>query len=117
MRITTETVMHPPLLQRVCAIALSACAFAFAPLEVVEAAKKNDKAAPQITAFEMEPAERLATGNELFFRVQGTPGSRVTVRVGGVARTLVLHEVDDGVYEGAYTLRPSDQAGPNSAAT
>jgi hypothetical protein len=81
------------------------------------AAKKRAAPPPQITAFEMEPAEKVAAGNELFFRVEGTPGARATVRVAGVSRTLVLQEVDDGVYEGAYVLRPRDRAGPNSAAT
>lgn len=81
------------------------------------AAKKKAAPPPQITAFEMEPADKVAPGNELFFRVEGTPGARATVRVAGVSRTLVLQEVDDGVYEGAYVLRPRDRAGPNSAAT
>lgn len=73
--------------------------------------------APQITGFEMEPVDKIAAGSELFFRVQGTPNARATVRVAGVARTLVLQEVDDGVYEGSYTLRPRDRATPGSNAT
>jgi hypothetical protein len=81
------------------------------------AAKKAPPASPQITGFEMEPADKVAPGAELFFRVEGTPGSRATVRVGGVTRTLVLQEVDDGVYEGSYTLRPSDKVNAGSAAT
>lgn len=99
------------------AVALSAIAFAFAPLGADAAPKKKAPPPPQITAFEMEQAEKVAPGAELFFRVEGTPGSRATVRVGGVSRTLVLQEVDDGVYEGGYTLRPNDKAKPNSAAT
>lgn len=99
------------------AVALSAVAFAFAPLGADAAPKKKAPPPPQITAFEMEQAEKVAPGAELFFRVEGTPGSRATVRVGGVSRTLVLQEVDDGVYEGGYTLRPNDKAKPNSAAT
>jgi len=65
----------------------------------------------------MEPVDRLAAGNELFFRVEGTPSSRVTVRIGGVARTLVLQEVDDGQYEGSYVLRPNDRARAGSTAS
>src|SRR5207253_1374170 len=62
-------------------------------------------------------ADKLGPGNELFFRVQGTPGSRATVRVTGVNRTLVLQEVDDGIYEGSYALRASDRVSASSGAT
>ncbi|HEX6703912.1 MAG TPA: Ig-like domain-containing protein [Albitalea sp.] len=79
--------------------------------------KKAAPPSPQISSFEMEPAEKIAAGNELFFRVQGTPGSWATVRIGGVTRTVVLQEVDDGVYEGSYTLRRVDRAGTASNAT
>ena len=72
---------------------------------------------PQISAFDMEPVDRVAPGAELFFRVQGTPNARATVRIVGVPRTLVLEEVDDGVYEGSYTLRPRDRVSTDSAAT
>jgi hypothetical protein len=105
---------HAP---RLCALALSLSTLVFAPAEPAFAAKRAVTPPPQITGFEMEQAPALAPGNELFFRVQGTPGSRVTVRVGGVSRTLVLNEVDDGVYEGGYTLRANDRANPGSNAT
>lgn len=88
-----------------------------APLDPALAAPKKSAPAPQITSFELEPTEKIAAGNELFFRVEGTPGARATVRVTGVTRTLVLQEVDDGVYEGAYTLRPNDKASAASSAT
>jgi hypothetical protein len=112
----TEIAMQSWTLKHAFAVALSAVTFAFAAPEA-DAATKKKPAPPQITAFEMEQAEKVAPGAELFFRVEGTPGSRATVRVGGVSRTLVLQEVDDGVYEGGYTLRPTDKARPNSAAT
>jgi hypothetical protein len=102
--------------RRLCALILSFVAVGFLPADLAWAAKKTVPP-PQITGFEMEPADKVAPGNELFFRVEGTPGARATVRVGGVSRTLVLEEVDDGVYEGAYTLRPRDRANANSAAT
>jgi len=102
---------------RLCALALSMSSIVFMPAEPAFAARRVVASAPQITAFEMEPAQTLAAGNELFFRVQGTPGSRVTIRVRGVSRTIVLDEVDDGIYEGAYTLRPNDRVNPGSSAT
>jgi len=95
--------------------ALTLALFALSFVAPVEAVPK--KRAPQITAFEMEPVDKLTPGGELFFRVQGTPDARATVRVTGVPRTIVLQEVDDGVYEGAYTLRPADRPSPRSSVT
>lgn len=80
-------------------------------------ATKKKAAAPQISSFEMEPPDRLGTGGELFFRLQGTAGAKATVRVTGVSRTIVLDEVDDGTYEGAYRLRPADKPTPRSSVT
>jgi hypothetical protein len=102
--------------KRLSALAFSLLSLLAAPAGDAWAAKKAPPP-PQITGFEMEPAEKVASGNELFFRIEGTPGARATVRVGGVSRTVVLQEVDDGIYEGAYTLRPADRANANSAAT
>lgn len=80
-------------------------------------ATKKKASAPQISSFEMEPPERLAPGGELFFRLQGTAGGKATVRVTGVSRTIVLDEVDDGTYEGAYRLRAADKPTQRSAVT
>jgi len=104
--------------RRLCALLIALSGMTFSPAQSAFAATKRAVVpAPQITSFEMEPAQNVAAGNELFFRAEGTPGSRVTVRVGGVSRTLVLQEVDEGVYEGGYTLRPTDRANANSSAT
>ncbi len=94
-----------------------ACAATLAPADSMAAPRRAAAPPPQITGFDMEPVDKVAAGTELFFRVQGTPQARATVRVAGVARTLVLQEVDDGVYEGSYTLRPRDRATPDSPAT
>src|SRR5258706_5112185 len=103
--------------KRLAAMLLAAAALALMAPAAALAKKAPPPAGPQITSFEMEPAEKVGAGSELFFRVQGTPGSRATVRVGGVNRTLVLDEVDDGIYEGSYTLRPADRASASSNAT
>jgi len=94
-----------------------ACAATFAPADSTAAPRRALAPPPQVTGFEMDPLDRVAAGGELFFSVQGTPGSRATVRVAGVSRAIVLQEVEDGVYEGSYILRPRDRATPNSAAT
>ncbi len=75
------------------------------------------RAAAQITGFDMEPVDKVTAGGELFFRVTGTAGAQASVRVAGVARTIVLQEVDTGTYEGSYTIRPNDRVSPNSSAT
>lgn len=94
------------------------CALSFVGLSplAAEAAPKKRGPPPQITAFELEPVDKVAAGTELFFRVTGTPNGRASVKVGGVNRTLVLEEVDDGVYEGGYTLRAVDKASLASSA-
>jgi hypothetical protein len=106
---SSKRYLAPLVVALVCAGSLTAPA--------AEAARRVVVAAPQITGFEMEPVDKIAAGSELFFRVQGTPNARATVRVAGVPRTLVLQEVDDGVYEGSYTLRPRDRATQASNAT
>jgi hypothetical protein len=93
------------------------CAGALTPPASEAASRRYAAPPPEISAFDMEPVDRVAPGAELFFRVQGTPNARATVRVAGVQRTIVLQEVDDGVYEGSYTLRPRDRVSPESAAT
>ena len=103
-------------IRRLCALILSVIVAALLSASPA-AARKPTPPPPEITAFDMEPVDKLAAGSELFFRVEGTPSSRVTVRVGGVARTLVLQEVDDGQYEGSYVLRASDRASAGSTAT
>jgi hypothetical protein len=94
---------------------LAVACLAFAPF--APAAAKKAQPSPQISSFVMEPVDKVAAGTELFFRVQGTANARATVRVAGVSRTLVLQEVDDGVYEGSYVLRANDRATGNSSAT
>ena len=97
---------------------LLVCAGTFAFLPAAPAlAKRAAAPPPEIRSFEMDAVDKVAAGTELFFRVQGTAAGRTTVRVSGVTRTLVLQEVDDGVYEGAYVLRANDRATPNSTAT
>jgi hypothetical protein len=110
MRSSAPTRLVAPLvLALVCAGSLT--------LPTEAAARRVVAPPPEITGFEMEPLDKVGPGAELFFRVQGTPGARATVRVAGVARTLVLQEVDDGIYEGSYVLRSRDRATPASTAT
>ena len=74
---------------------------------------------PKIESFVMDPPPRLLPGEELFFTLRGTPAGKASVRIAGVTGTLLLEEVQNGVYEGAYTLKQRDRiaAGANATAT
>ena len=67
------------------------------------AAAKKDYASPEIEDFSVSP-EYLYPGTELDFTVEGTPRSKVSVRISGINRTIPLREVSEGVYEGSYTV-------------
>jgi outer membrane lipoprotein SlyB len=74
-------------------------------------------AAPRIDRFEVDPADRLDSGRDLFFSVSGSPGATASVRIDGVKGKLSLQEVRGGVYEGAYTIKDRDRISANAAAT
>jgi len=74
-------------------------------------------AAPRIDGFDVEPVKRLVAGNELVFTLYGSPGAIASVRVGGATGSLILQEVEAGVYEGAYTIARRDRITKDSTAT
>ena len=62
----------------------------------------------RIERFGVTPVERLEPGTELRFALEGAPGATVIVDLPGVANDVGLRETRPGHYEGAYTLRRSD---------
>ena len=72
---------------------------------------------PKIDRFDVEAANQLVAGNELFFTLAGSPGGRASVRIAGVKGKLFLDEVTQGVYEGTYTIRNKDRIVPEAAVT
>ncbi|ROZ69424.1 hypothetical protein EEB15_23210 [Ramlibacter sp. WS9] len=62
----------------------------------------------RIERFGVTPVERLEPGAELRFALEGAPGAAVIVDLPGVANDVALRETRPGHYEGAYTLRRSD---------
>lgn len=80
----------------------------------VDAATKK-AAAPVIENFTVDPANQFTPGTEMAFTVEGTRKGKASVRIAGVPRTINLSEVDDGVYEGSYTIRNQDKIAPNAA--
>lgn len=70
--------------------------------------------APQITVLDVSPTDNIGPGTSLSIRVEGTATGQASARIQGVARTIVLKEVQDGIYEADYTIRKVDKL-PRSA--
>src|SRR4051812_6602635 len=66
-------------------------------------------AAARIDGFDVEPAKQVTAGNELRFTLYGSPGGTATVRIGDATGSLILEEVEAGVYEGYYTITRRDR--------
>jgi hypothetical protein len=62
----------------------------------------------RIERFAMAPIDRVEPGAELRFSLEGMAGAQVMVDLPGVANDVALREVRPGQYEGAYTIRRSD---------
>ena len=80
-----------------------------------KSAKYNQAAAPQITRFDVQPANDVSHGSELAFNLQGTPGGKVDIKISGAQGSFFLDEVRAGEYAGIYTIRRNDHIMPSSA--
>ena len=69
-------------------------------------------AALKIERFTVAPIDKVEPGAELRFSLNGIPGGAAEVDLPGVAR-VAMQEVRPGVYEGAYTLRRTDNLTPS----
>jgi hypothetical protein len=67
-----------------------------------------------IERFTLRSDGRMAPGEDVRFRLEGTPGARAWVDVPGVVNGLELRETRPGSYEGSYTVRRQDN--PNAFA-
>ena len=85
----------------------------------VSAQSINSRFAPQITNFTVDQSDQLTAGSDIDFTLEGTPKGQASVRLNGIAKNIVLREVDPGVYEGTYTLSRRDRltAPPTARAT
>ena len=72
---------------------------------------------PRIERFDVQAEESLAAGNELNFKVAGTPGAKVDMGIAGAKGVFFLQEVTAGQYEGSYTIRRADRIVPSSVVT
>ena len=73
--------------------------------------------APRIRGFEVDEIRRLVPGNELTFKLYGTPGGRASLNIKGATRNLALTETDPGEYEGTYVIGTRDRITANSQVT
>ena len=90
-----------------------------AALPHVASAQSNNRSAPQIDAFIIDATAPLTPGSDIDFTVEGTPKGQASVRITGVNKNIVLREVNQGTYEGTYTVRRRDKLGtqPTARAT
>ena len=86
---------------------------------LVTAQSINSRQAPQVSSFTVDQSDQLTPGSDIDFTLEGTPKGQASVRLNGIAKTIVLREVEAGVYEGTYTLSRRDRltAPPTARAT
>ncbi|MGB3935239.1 MAG: glycine zipper 2TM domain-containing protein [Burkholderiales bacterium] len=77
----------------------------------------SQNAAPRIDGFDVVPTAKPVAGSELVFTLYGSPAGTATVRIGGATGSLILEEIEAGVYEGIYTITRRDQITEDSTAT
>jgi hypothetical protein len=75
------------------------------------ASAQPNRFTPEVSKFEVQASDSLDAGSELEFMLEGTPRGKATVKLSGVNRTIVLNEVERGVYEGTYTIMRRDVLG------
>lgn len=82
-------------------------------------AKPGPRVLPVISSFQVTPSDQLEPGSDLDITLEGTPRGQARVKLSGINKTIVLREVDAGVYEGSYTLSRRDRMGakPTAQAT
>lgn len=89
----------------------SAANFSFPPSFAEQQATATAREA-RVERFVVAPVDRLEPGTELKFTLQGTPGSKASVRLPGLQMTIPMREISPGYYSAAYTLRKSDVVRP-----
>lgn len=100
------------MLNKLLLIALFAGSFAVSGASA--APRAAALAVPQIFSFSVDDADDLTAGSELNFTLEGTPRGKAFLRIPGVPRTIIMREVDAGVYEASYTIRKKDRIVPQA---
>lgn len=63
---------------------------------------------PAINSFTVDQVAQVSPGTELIFRVNGTAGGNLSLRIDGSPNQIGLIETRNGVYEGSYTVSIRD---------
>ena len=103
-QIATE-ILDKPLLAAARSRAARAAALATAP------------AIPRIDRFELDPPARLLPGEQLLFTLYGTPAGKASIRIAGVKGKLFMEEVQNGIYQEAYTIKNRDRVTSGATVT
>jgi hypothetical protein len=109
--------LHVAMTALLALLILDPLAFSAGTAQAQAQAPASRTAAARIDGFDVEPVKQLSAGNELRFTLYGTPGGNATVRIGNATGSLILDEVDAGVYEGSYTINRRDKITKLSTAT
>lgn len=96
------------LMQRHLCYALIALSVAGLSGSVQAKTRRPAAAAPQISRLVVTPANQFAPGSDLVFTMEGTPHGTASVRAGSIPKNIALQEIDNGVYEGTYTVSSRD---------
>lgn len=88
-----------------------------APAQAQQYQTATTVSAPRIRGFEVDEIRRLVPGNELTFKLYGTPGGRASLNIKGAVRNLAMEEIEPGEYEGTYTIGTRDRITADSAVT
>ncbi len=84
---------------------------------VVVGARNPAESVAQIAGLDIDAPDSVRPGEELKFRMTGSPGGKASIEIKGVARRIALTEVSRGVYEGTYTVRRQDRIADAFTAT
>jgi hypothetical protein len=83
---------------------------ALVPAATISAtAHAQSAASTRIDKFSVESDNKLATGAQLTFAIEGAPRGHASVRISGVDRNIPLKEMSSGVYRGDYTIKRADK--------
>ncbi|MBI3524358.1 MAG: glycine zipper 2TM domain-containing protein [Betaproteobacteria bacterium] len=77
----------------------------------------QSQATLRIEGFNVDEVPRLNPGVDLNFSIYGTPGGQVSLRIEGATHSLMLLEVEAGLYEGTYTISDRDRIAARSPVT
>lgn len=69
---------------------------------------------PFVRSFTVQQVSALTPGTELDFKVVGSAGAQVSLRIEGTERDLPLSEIKAGQYQGSYTIGRADKIDFNS---